>query len=95
MTERDSYTQASRATLVGVRYVLPAAIVVTGIALAALGTSDAVLGAGVVLIGTGLLVALLNVLMRLAIGSSRDREREERARRHFERHGRWPDSLPH
>jgi hypothetical protein len=91
MTKGDSYMEAVRANLVGVRYVLPAPIVVTGIALAALGTSDAVLGAGVVLISTGLLVALLNVLMRLAIGSNRD----ERARRHFKRRGRWPDSLAH
>lgn len=46
------------------------------------------LGAGVVLVGVGLLIALLNVLMRLGSESGRDREREERARRHFERHGR-------
>jgi hypothetical protein len=90
MAERDRSTEASRATVVGVRYLMPAAIVVTGIALATLGTSDAALGAGVVLIGVGFLVALLNVLMRLGIQSNRDREREERARRYFGRHGRWP-----
>jgi hypothetical protein len=51
-----------------------------------------VVGAGVALTGVGVLVALLNVLMRLGIASSRDREREEEARRYFDRHGRWPSS---
>jgi hypothetical protein len=76
--------------VLAVRVVLPAAIVVVGVALAAVGTDDAVVGAGVALTGAGMLVALLNTLMRLGIESSADREREEQARRHFERHGRWP-----
>jgi hypothetical protein len=80
----------SPVVLVGVRYGLPAAIVIIGLALAVLGTSDSVLDAGVVLVGVGLLVALLNTLMRLGIESNGDREREERARRYFERHGQWP-----
>jgi len=73
-----------------VRYVLPGAIILTGLALTIAGTSDAVLGAGVTLVGVGLLVALLNLLMRLAIASGRDREREDEARRYFDRHGHWP-----
>ena len=36
-----------------------------------------------------LVVALLNVLMRLGLESEADREREEQARRFFDRHGRW------
>jgi hypothetical protein len=76
--------------IVAVRYVLPAAIVLTGLGLAIAGGSDAVVGAGVALAGAGLLVMLLNALMRLGIASSRDREREEEARRYFDRHGRWP-----
>jgi hypothetical protein len=43
-----------------------------------------------VLIGVGFLVALGGALMRLSIESNRDREREEEARRYFDRHGRWP-----
>jgi hypothetical protein len=73
-----------------VRYGLPAAIVLAGLILAIAGRSDTAVGAGVALVGAGLLVALLNVLMRLGIASSRDREREEEARRYFDRHGRWP-----
>jgi hypothetical protein len=75
---------------VSVRYVLPAVIVLAGLVVAIVGSSDTAVGAGVALIGVGLLVVLLNVLMRLGIASSRDREREEEARRFYDRHGRWP-----
>ena len=74
------------------RIGLPLAITVAGVVLLAVGGSPELVGAGVVLSGVGLLVALSNVLMRLGIESERDREREERARRYFERHGRWPQS---
>lgn len=76
--------------MLAVRVVLPGAIVAAGIMLAALGRDEAVLGAGVALVGVGMLVALLNVLMRLGIESGADRDREEEARRYFDRHGRWP-----
>jgi hypothetical protein len=73
-----------------VRYGLPAAIVLAGLVLAIAGGGDTAVGAGVGLVGVGMLVALLNALMRLGIASSHDREREEEARRYFDRHGRWP-----
>jgi hypothetical protein len=75
--------------VLALRIVLPLGIVLTGVALAAFGTDDAVIGAGATLMGVGVLVALLNVLMRLGIESAADREREEEARRYFDRHGRW------
>lgn len=86
----DQGRGACRSARWAVRYLLPGAIAVTGIALVLGGHSDATVGAGVALAGVGMLVALLNVLMRLGIQSNRDREREERARRYFSRHGRWP-----
>lgn len=76
--------------MLAVRVVLPATIVVAGIGLTALGSDDAVVGAGVTLVGVGMLVALLNVLMRLGLESGADREREEEARRYYDRHGHWP-----
>lgn len=76
--------------MLAVRVILPVGIVVVGVVLAAAGRDDAVIGAGVALVGVGMLVALLNVLMRLGIESGADREREEEARRYFDRHGRWP-----
>jgi hypothetical protein len=73
-----------------VRYGLPGAIALAGLVLAIAGTSDAAVGAGVTLIGVALLVVVLNLLMRLGIASARDREREDDARRYFDRHGHWP-----
>jgi hypothetical protein len=84
--------RVERAPLIVVRYALPAAIVLTGLVLTIAGGNDTVVGAGIALTGVGMLVALLNVLMRLGISSSRDREREEEARRFYDRHGRWPSS---
>ncbi|HEY6778012.1 MAG TPA: hypothetical protein VI122_16010 [Thermoleophilaceae bacterium] len=79
-----------RGSVIVVRYALPAVIALTGLVLTIVGGSDTVVAAGVALIGVGMLVALLNLLMRLGIASSRDREREENARRYYDRHGRWP-----
>jgi hypothetical protein len=76
--------------IVAIRYVLPGAIVLVGLVLAIVGGSEVLVGLGVALTGVGVLVMLLNLLMRLGIESSRDREREEEARRFFDRHGRWP-----
>ncbi|MFL5866517.1 MAG: hypothetical protein ACJ766_05385 [Thermoleophilaceae bacterium] len=76
--------------MLAVRFVLPAGIVATGVLLLVFGRDDAVLGAGATLVGVGMLVALLNLLMRLGIESGADRDREEEARRYFDRHGRWP-----
>ena len=76
--------------LLGVRIVLPGVIVAVGIALTTLGRDAAVVGAGVTLTGVGVLVVLLNLLMRLGLESNADRNREEEARRYFDRHGRWP-----
>jgi len=80
--------------LAAVRVGLPLTICLVGLALSLFGTDDAVVGAGVALAGVGLLVALVNVLMQLGIQSERDREREERAREYFDRHGRWPGKGP-
>jgi hypothetical protein len=80
----------NRAALLAVRIGLPAAMVLVGIGLIVLG-GDIEDGAGVFLIGAAALVALLNAFMQLGNRSAADRDREEAARRYFERHGRWPD----
>lgn len=68
----------------------PAAIGVVGLLL--IVVSDSVgRAAGIVLIGVAALVVLANLLVRLGLQSERDREREQRNRRFFSRHGRWPD----
>jgi hypothetical protein len=65
--------------LVLVRYVLPAAIAVTGVVLVIVG-GDSARGAGIVLIGVAFLVVLANLVIRLGLLSERDREQEARRR---------------
>ena len=72
-----------------VRYGIPIAILVAGVALILVG-GDAAIGAGIVLIGVAGLVLLANAFMRLGLQSQGEREREEHARDFFARHGRWP-----
>jgi len=75
-----------------VRYVLPTLIVVAGIvAMAVVGPDDDRYAGGAALIGAGLAVALLNLFFRLGVSGDRERDQEERAREHFDEHGRWPD----
>jgi hypothetical protein len=76
--------------LAGVRYALPAAIVLGGLVVMSLGSeSDLEGGAGIV--GAGLAIFFLNWLFRAGARGERDREAEEAARRYFDDHGRWPD----
>jgi hypothetical protein len=42
-------------------------------------------------VGGGLSVLMINFLFRLGVSGDREREAEERARRYFDEHGRWPD----
>jgi hypothetical protein len=65
--------------LVLVRYVLPAAILVTGVVLVVVG-GDSARGAGIVLIGVAFLVVLANLFIRLGLLSEREREEEARRR---------------
>jgi hypothetical protein len=73
-----------------IRIGLPATIGLAGVGLMVLGEDATLLGAGLVLVGVALLVALTNALVRLAMRSQHDREREAWARRYFDRYGRWP-----
>ncbi len=75
------------------RYGLPAAIFIAGLALLIVG-GDTPTGAGIVLMGVAAIVLLANAFLRLSFHSQDDRAREERARRFFTRHGRWPRGDP-
>ncbi len=74
-----------------VRIGLPAAIAAAGVVFLIAGEGENDQGAGVALIGVALVVMLLNLALRLGVASNLDREREEAAREHFDRTGRWPD----
>jgi hypothetical protein len=83
-----------RALLRATRLWLPVGIAVGGVVAILIGhgrASSPWAGAGVGLIIVALIVWMLNWLFRLGVESNRDREREERAREYFDRHGRWPE----
>ena len=81
----------TRAILLLVRIGLPAAIAAAGVVLLVTGDGENEQGAGVALIGCAVMVALLNVFLRIGVADQRDRDREDAAREHFGRTGRWPD----
>ena len=74
-----------------VRIGLPAAIAAAGVVLLIVGDGENDQGAGVALIGVALVVMLLNLVPPPQRLLHDDREREEAAREHFDRTGRWPD----
>ena len=70
---------------------LPLAIAAAGVVAIVLGhgrNSEAAAGVGLVIVA--LIVWMINWLFRMSLQSNRDREKEERARDYFSRHGRWP-----
>jgi hypothetical protein len=81
----------TRVALLLVRIALPAAIAAAGVVLLVTGGGENEQGAGVALIGCAVMVLLLNVFLRIGMSDERDREREDEAREHFGRTGRWPD----
>jgi hypothetical protein len=78
-------------SIIAVRYVLPAAIVLAGIV--ALLLSDTLTGLEGLAMGIGVAgsVLLLNVLYRVGVKGDLERDDEEAARVYFDTHGRWPD----
>ena len=81
-----------RIVLVATRVWVPMAIAVAGVIGIVIGHGKtAAAGAGVGLVITGLIVWMINWMYRMSVESNREREREEAAREHFDRYGRWPD----
>jgi hypothetical protein len=73
-----------------IRYVLPAVVVIAGLVIMVQGgEGDLEGGAGIV--SAGLAIFLLNWLFRIGASGERERDAEDAAREHFDRHGRWPD----
>ena len=73
-----------------VRYILPALVVLAGLAIMALGSeTDLEGGAGVV--SAGLAIYFINWLFRVGVSGEREREAEDAARDYFDAHGHWPD----
>ena len=73
------------------RHGIAALSVAAGIVAMSFGTATSLIGGGA-LIGAGLATWLIAWLYRLGVEGDRARDREERARRIFDRTGRWPES---
>jgi hypothetical protein len=81
-----------RRTLIVVRYVLPAALVVAGLVLIVIEPRGSTLHGGLGIIGAGLAAFLFAFLAKVSMtGDTFREEEEEAARRYFDEHGRWPD----
>ena len=76
--------------IIGLRYVLPAVVVIAGIVAMSFGTDTALEG-GAGIVGAGLAIWFVNWLFRIGATGDAERDAEERAREYFDRHGRWPD----
>lgn len=74
-----------------VRYWLPALVVLGGVAAVIFGPQEARWEGGAAIVAAGLSIWLINVFFRIGATGDRERDREERAREFFDRHGRWPD----
>jgi len=72
------------------RHGLPALIVLAGVIAMCFGTQTSLVGGGG-LVGAGIASWLIAWLYRLGVSGDSAREAEERARRQFERSGRWPE----
>jgi len=74
-----------------VRWGVPSGLALVGLVLLAVSAGDdTTVALGIMLFGIGLIVAVWNAFLRLSFSSQEDRAREQRARRYFSRHGRWP-----
>jgi len=76
--------------LVALRYVLPGLVILGGVVVMALG-SESDLEGGAAIVSAGLAIFFVNWLFRAGVAGEGEREREDRAREYFDRHGRWPE----
>jgi len=83
-----------RTALLGIRYGLPAALVVAGFVILFTVDSSLRWDGWAMCVGAGLSVLLLNWLFRLGAQGDREREDEAAAREYFAEHGHWPDEEP-
>ncbi len=79
------------AGLFAVRYGVGGVMVLAGVVVLAIVPGDMGVHGFASSIGAGLSLVLLNLLYRLSVSGDREREREEEARRYFDKYGVWPD----
>jgi hypothetical protein len=86
--------QRRRALLLGVRYGLPAVLIVAGFVILFTVEGSLRWDGWAMCVGAGLSVLLLNWLFRMGAQGDREREAEAAARDYFTTHGHWPDEEP-
>jgi high-affinity Fe2+/Pb2+ permease len=74
----------------GLRYGLPAVLILTGIVILCVRLDTTGLEGAALFAGAGVSVLLLNLLFRLGSHGDRERLEEDAAREYFDRHGKWP-----
>ena len=89
----DSSNRRPSAWLIGVRYGIPAALIIGGIVLAVVGSGDQRIEGLAMGVGAGLSVLLLNTLYRVGVQGEAEREQEDAAREYYAEHGKWPDDV--
>lgn len=93
-TAPSSEDPGSRSRLmIGLRYVLPGAIVLAGVIIMALG-GEVDLEGGATVVSAGLVGYLTSWLYRVSAYGDGAREEEEAARDYLSLHGHWPDESP-
>ena len=81
-----------QALMIGVRYVVPAAILVAGLVVfAVVPDREVALEIGAMFVGVAVAVFLLNFFFRMGVSGDVERDREDAARAYFDSHGHWPD----
>ncbi len=81
-------------SLVAVRYVLPAVVVLAGVAILVFNHSIDGLEGAAMFVGAAGAILLLNVLYRVGVTGDEERDREAEARDYLDEHGHWPDEEP-
>lgn len=77
--------------LAAIRYGIGGVLIIVGIVLLIVNPGGIGVDGFAMSVGSGLSVLLVNLMYRVSLDSSDDREREEQARRYLAEHGHWPD----
>ena len=78
--------------MIGVRYVVPAVILLAGLVVfAVVPDREVALDIGAMFVGVAIAVFLLNFFFRMGVSGDVERDREDAARAYFDAHGHWPD----
>jgi hypothetical protein len=77
------------------RYVVPGVIALAGVVvMIVVSDRQVAFEIGAMFIGAAIAVFLLNFFFRMGASGDRERDREEDARRYFDKHGHWPGEKP-